>query len=210
MIVIVDYGMGNLGSVLNMLKKVGAKATISSSKDDILNAEKIVLPGVGSFDSGIKHIYERGLLEVLNTKVLKEKTPFLGICLGMQLITKCSEEGKREGFGWIDAKTVRFNFSNYKENLRIPHMGWNTVNIKERNHITNDLGEEPRFYFVHSYHLVCNNKDNVILTTNYGYEFATGIQQDNIYGFQFHPEKSHKFGIKLFDNFCKISDNAKN
>jgi imidazole glycerol-phosphate synthase subunit HisH len=204
MIVIVDYGMGNLGSIANMLKKIGAEAAISSNVSIVEQADKLILPGVGAFDNGMNNLKELGLIPVLNRKVLEENTPILGICLGMQLITKSSEEGTLPGLGWVDAKTVRFRFDKMQTNLKVPHMGWNTITINQPCQVFNDMYEEPRFYFVHSYHAVCNNEKNVLSTTHYGYDFTSSIVSDNIVGTQFHPEKSHKFGMLLLKNFANI------
>jgi glutamine amidotransferase len=203
MIAIIDYGMGNLGSIANMLKKIGAKAVITSEAATIDAAEKLILPGVGAFDNGMKNLNDLGLIPLLNTKVLKQKTPVLGVCLGMQLITKSSEEGTLPGLGWVEAKTVKFEFNGKPHNLKIPHMGWNFMDLKQDNSILADMYESPRFYFVHSYHVVCQDQKDVLATTDYGYEFASAIAKENIIGMQFHPEKSHKFGMRLFKNFVE-------
>lgn len=195
-VVVIDYNMGNLGSILNMLRKVNAEAICSLAGEVIDEADKLILPGVGAFDVGMNNLTQLGLITVLNRKVIDEKTPILGICLGMQLFTKRSEEGKLPGLGWIDAKTVRFNSSS----MRIPHMGWNTIEVKQRNYLFDGLSE-PRFYFVHSYHVQCTNEENILSTTYYGHEFISSVVKENIIGVQFHPEKSHKFGIKLMENF---------
>ncbi len=203
MITIVDYGMGNLGSIFNMFKRIGVKAKITSVPEEIKKAQKILLPGVGAFDNAIKRINKLGLRNVLDYKALEDKVPVLGICLGMQLLTNSSEEGKLQGFGWIPAKTIRFNFTNEK-NLKVPHMGWNTVKYSGHSKLTAELQEEPRFYFINSYYVKVENEKNSILKTNYGVEFDSAIQKNNIFGVQFHPEKSHKFGMKLFENFAKL------
>ncbi len=206
MIVIVDYGMGNLGSILNMLKKVGAPAAkISSDPRDIEQAEKLILPGVGAFDAGMQKLRETGLVSLLNEKVIKLKTPTLGVCLGMQLIGKVSEEGELPGLGWIDAETIRFRFNPNQTRLKIPHMGWNTVKVKREGTLFKDMYAEPRFYFVHSYHVVSHNPEDILTTTDYGYEFVSAIQRGNIMAAQFHPEKSHKFGMKLYKNFVEYA-----
>ncbi|MBN1306082.1 MAG: imidazole glycerol phosphate synthase subunit HisH [Anaerolineales bacterium] len=204
MIVIVDYGMGNLGSILNMLKKIGVTgAKISSSPDEVEQADKLILPGVGAFDTGMKRLAETGLLEVLNEKVLKSKTPTLGVCLGMQLITKSSEEGQLPGLGWIDARTIRFQFDPRQTGLKIPHMGWNFIEFQREGALLMDMYPGSRFYFVHSYHVVCGNAADVLATTNYGYDFVSIVQHENIMGVQFHPEKSHKFGMRIYKNFVE-------
>ena len=206
MILIVDYGMGNLGSIANMLKKVGAKdIKISSSSSEIEQADKLILPGVGAFDTGIQRLRETGLISLLNEKVLNARTPTLGVCLGMQLMTKISEEGELPGLGWIDAETIRFRFDSKKTGLKIPHMGWNTVSIQREGTLFKDMYHDARFYFVHSFHVIAHNSEDVLATTEYGYEFASAIQQDHIMAAQFHPEKSHKFGMKLYKNFVEYA-----
>jgi glutamine amidotransferase len=203
MITIVDYGVGNLGSILNMLKKVGAKAQASSDPAVLRQAEKLILPGVGAFDAGMKKLNETGLVPVLNELVLERKVPVIGLCLGMQLLTARSEEGTEAGLGWIEAETVRFKFGSENAHLKIPHMGWNTLDICRPHPLIADLGSESRFYFVHSYHIVCADQADVVATTGYGYPFAAVIGKDNILGAQFHPEKSHKFGMQLLKNFAE-------
>ena len=187
MIVVIDYGMGNLGSILNMLKKIRAEAVVSSDVSVVNRAAKIVLPGVGAFDNGMENLNQRGLVSVLNDMVLNKKVPILGICLGMQLLTKSSEEGCLGGLGWLDAKTIRFRFDEKRKDLKIPHMGWNTVETKKEGRLFENMYPEPKFYFVHSYHLMCNDETNVLTTTFYGYEFASAVQKDNIIGVHFHP-----------------------
>jgi glutamine amidotransferase len=206
MIVIVNYGMGNLGSILNMLKKIGAPAAkISSNPIDIEQAEKLILPGVGAFDTGMQRLHELGLITLLNEKVLKRKTPVLGVCLGMQLITRTSEEGELPGLGWIDAETIRFRFDTRQTGLKIPHMGWNTVKVQREGVLFKNMYPESRFYFVHSYHVVSHNPEDVLTTTEYGYDFVSAIQHDHIMGAQFHPEKSHKFGMRVYQNFVEFA-----
>lgn len=204
MISIIDYGLGNLGSIKNMFKWIGVNSEIVSSVSEIQKAEKILLPGVGSFDRAMKNIDEMGIRSVLDTKAKTEKIPILGICLGMQLLTDGSEEGKLDGLSWIPGKTKRFKFSDKK--VKVPHMGWNTVNIIDNNQgIVQNLGDEPRFYFVHSYYVKVNEHKNKLLETAYGdLVFDSAIQNENIFGAQFHPEKSHKFGMQLLKNFAEI------
>lgn len=203
-IVIINYGMGNLGSIKNMFKHIGINAAVSDKITDIENADKLVLSGVGAFDSGMKNISDLGFIPVLNDKVLIRKTPILGICLGMQLFAKSSEEGKLSGLGWINADTVKFSFDDESGKLKIPHMGWNHVNVQRDSVLFKDSSSESRYYYVHSYHLVCEDKKNVICTTHYGYDFPSAIEKENIIGVQFHPEKSHRFGMKLLSNFAQF------
>jgi glutamine amidotransferase len=206
MIVVVDYGMGNLGSILNMLKKIGAPAAkVSSNPKDIEQADKLILPGVGAFDTGMHRLRDTGLIDLLNEKVLSARTPTLGVCLGMQLFTKVSEEGELPGLGWINAETIRFRFDQKKTGLKIPHMGWNTLKIQKEGTLLKDMYPDPRFYFVHSFHVVSHNPEDVLAVTEYGYEFASVMQHGHIMAAQFHPEKSHKFGMKLYKNFVEFA-----
>lgn len=205
MIVIVDYGMGNLGSILNMLKKIGAPAVISADARGIENADKLILPGVGAFDTGMKRLRESGMLDLLNDKVLRRKTPTLGVCLGMQLLMNRSEEGAESGLGWIEGETIRFQFDPQRAQLKIPHMGWNTVMLQRDGVLARNLPADSRFYFVHSYHVRCQNPTDVVSTTAYGYEFPSMLQHENIVGAQFHPEKSHRFGMQVYRNFAEWS-----
>ncbi len=200
MVTIIDYGVGNLGSILNMFKKIGVEAKLTQSINDVIDAKKLLLPGVGSFDYGMKMLNDTGYVEAINQKVLTEKISILGICLGMQLMTKRSDEGSLNGLGWFDAETVKFDLDTTI--FKVPHMGWNEVKVEKPNKLFEDMYDEPRFYFVHSYHIKCNKKEDVLLTTKYGYDFVCGIRKDNIYGAQFHPEKSHKYGMKLLKNFA--------
>jgi glutamine amidotransferase len=175
---------------------------------DIEKADKIILPGVGAFDSGMQSLKKFDLVEVLNKKVIIEKTPILGICLGMQLFAKLSEEGSLDGLGWLDANVVTFTLNNNNKSLKIPHMRWNTVLEKKSSYVFEDMYENPRFYFVHSYHLLFHDQEDILTTTIHGYEFVSSIQKGNIIGVQFHPEKSHKYGVKLLENFSNINRNA--
>ncbi|MDP6683411.1 MAG: imidazole glycerol phosphate synthase subunit HisH [Desulfobacterales bacterium] len=205
MIVIIDFGIGNIGSILNMLKKLGGAAICSADRDTIKNADKLILPGVGSFDHAISKLKASGLVQILNRLVLERQTPILGICLGMQLFAKKSEEGKIKGLGWIDATVKRFDFEEGVSNLKIPHMGWNRVEIQKEIILFDGMPDNHRFYFVHSYHLECHGEGNVAGLTRYGYPFVSMIRKGNIFGVQFHPEKSHRYGMQLLKNFAEIS-----
>ncbi len=197
-IVIIDYGMGNIGSIRNMLGKAGTQAIISSQIEVIQQAQKLILPGVGAFDEGMKNLKEYNLIDILNKKVLEEKTPILGICLGMQLFSSHSQEGMKPGLNWLNAQTIKFIPQN---NRKIPHMGWNTIEIRKKNPILDGLPQDSRFYFVHSYHVVCAHEEDVLAVTSYHGDFVSALHKGNIWGTQFHPEKSHRFGLKLLSNF---------
>lgn len=203
MITIIDYDMGNVGSIKNMLEYLGfTDIVISSDRDTIINSTHVILPGVGSFDEGMKGLEARGLDVILKEYANIYKKPLLGICLGMQLLGNASEEGSKKGLGLIDFHSIKFQLSN---GLKVPHMGWNTIHVNNTNNpLTKGLDDDYRYYFVHSYHAVCNNEEPVLLTTNYGYDVVVGIGRENVYGVQFHPEKSHKFGMKLLQNFIGI------
>jgi imidazole glycerol-phosphate synthase subunit HisH len=200
MITLVDIGVGNLGSIENMLRKLGCESTISSDPAVIGEAKKIILPGIGSFDHGMRSLRERDLESVLRHKALVEKTPVLGICLGMQMLGMASEEGSEPGLGWIAARSRRFGGEGWDPRLKVPHMGWNAVASAGDNPLLAGL-ERPRFYFVHSYQVVCDDSSLACGISHYGHDFASMVRQGNIFGAQFHPEKSHRFGSALFRNF---------
>ena len=202
MITIVDYGMGNLHSVEKAFDFLGAEVRVSEKPEDVKAADKLVLPGVGAFADGMGNLRKAGLVEALQEEVIGNKKPVLGICLGMQLLATGSEEGKLKGLGWLDAKTMKFKFDP-NEKLKVPHMGWNRIKIIKEKPLLKDMPKNARFYFVHSYYVKCANSKDVAATTNYGTDFASIVQKGNIYGAQFHPEKSHRFGMKLLENFAK-------
>jgi glutamine amidotransferase len=203
MITIVHTGMGNVGSVQNMLRHIGADARITDDPEAIRSAEKLILPGVGAFDRGMQRIDELGIRSILEDKVLGAHTPILGICLGMQLLTRGSEEGSLPGLGWIDGRTVRFDASS-TQTLKIPHMGWNGLSIHAQVPLLWQLPEEARFYFVHSYYVECDSSAQVAATTRYIVDFASVVAKGNIMGTQFHPEKSHRFGMQVLRNFANL------
>jgi len=205
MIAIVNYGVGNLGSIQNMLKKVGCtESVITNQEEDLVRADKIILPGVGAFDTGMEKINESGLVGILNKIVVQEKKPLLGICLGMQLLTKGSEEVKLPGLGGIEAYTKKVKCSYEQAGLKVPHIGWNEISISKQHDLIKDLSMPARFYFVHSYYVKCNDKQDELLSCNYGINFTCAVQHENIMGVQFHAEKSHKFGMQLLKNFASI------
>ena len=204
MTTVIDYGMGNVGSIVNMGRKAGGSFTVSGDPAVIAQADKLILPGVGSIDHGMTKLRERGLIPVLNQRVLERKVPILGICLGVQLFTRRSEEGELPGLGWIAGDTIRFKRAVEPSTLKVPHMGWNFIEPAKPDPLLRDLPPEPRFYFVHSYHLVCDDAADVLTWTQYGHRFASAVQRGNIWGTQFHPEKSHKFGLALLKNFLAL------
>jgi imidazole glycerol-phosphate synthase subunit HisH len=203
MLVIADYGVGNLASIKNMLKKAGFDALISSNESDILEADKLILPGVGAFNTCAGKLQESGLIKALNIKALEEKIPVLGICVGLQLLFSGSEEGELPGLGWVEGKVVKFK-PKLLNGLKVPHMGWTEVQLNKPSQLFIEMYEEPRFYFVHSFYPEIKNPDDVLLFADYGYPFVAAVQHENIMGVQFHPEKSHKFGLKLLENFMKF------
>jgi len=207
-IVIIDYNMGNLRSVQKAFERVGADAIISNNHEVIKKASKIVLPGVGSFKDGMENLEKLDLITILNEEVISKKKPFLGICLGMQLLSKKGyENGETKGLSWVDAEVIKFDFTNYEKKLKIPHVGWNNVKYKNKNQLFDNILDNSDFYFVHSYYF--NTVENVITSsTDYGFDFTSSIQKDNIYAFQFHPEKSQNVGLKLLENFVNIDSEA--
>ena len=201
-VTIVDYGMGNIGSLINMFRRIGVQSEVVSDLRSIERARKIVLPGVGAFGAAMGRIDALDLREVLRSKALEERVPFMGICLGMQLLTRSSEESPdAKGLDLIPAVTVRFPRAS---GLKVPHMGWNEVTISKRTALTASLPTKPRFYFVHSYYVQADDPANVMLRCGYGQNFDAGLNLANIFGAQFHPEKSHKFGMALLKGFAEV------
>jgi glutamine amidotransferase len=201
MIAIVDFGMGNLGSIRNMLTRIGADSVVTSDKRHIAAAEKIILPGVGAFDRAMDNLRQLDLVSLLNEQVQTKKTPLLGICLGMQLLSRRSDEGTLPGLGWIDAETVRFPSEVSGQPLMVPHMGWNSISITNPGVLFEGVETEPRFYFVHSYHVRCDHLADVTATAHHGVTFHAAVAHGNVLGTQFHPEKSHKYGLNVLRRF---------
>lgn len=185
-----------------MIKKVGGESIITSDPQVVYDAKKLILPGVGSFDNGVKRLRELGLWDALKIKVENENVPILGICLGAQLMTKGSEEGIEKGFNWVDADTIKFRIAKNPK-FKVPNMGWRTVTPQKSSKLFDEMWIDSRFYFVHSYHFSFNNKDQILSHSEYSYEFASSFENKNILGVQFHPEKSHKFGTRLLKNFIE-------
>jgi glutamine amidotransferase len=202
---IIDADLGNPGSCLNMLRRIGSPAILTSDSKIIASATRLILPGVGAFDQGMRNLHQRGLVEPLSRAVLERKVPFLGICLGMQLMGRGSEEGREDGLGWLSFRCSRFSFDGQTEtaSLKVPHMGWDTLEIKRPHDLLAGCGQESRFYFVHSYFCPLEIGDACVASTQYGVEFASVVSRDNIIGVQFHPEKSHNFGMQILANFVR-------
>lgn len=200
-IAIIDYEMGNLGSIRNMLAKLGVQSEITADPVRIAAADKLILPGVGAFDAGMESLERSGLIPLLNRRVREERVPTLGICLGMQLMCQRSEEGTRRGLEWVPADVLRFQPAN--SSIKVPHMGWNLVVPAQSGALIENLPAEPRFYFVHSYLVRCQQPGDVLLTSAHGEPFHAAFHRDNLWGVQFHPEKSHRFGMHLLRNFAE-------
>jgi glutamine amidotransferase len=204
MITIVDYGLGNIRSFANLYERLNIKTKIARSAADLRDAGKIILPGVGAFDYAITLLNQSGMRDELEKQVLANKAQVLGICVGMQMLAGSSDEGVLPGLGWIDGSVKIFDAAGMTQKTRLPHMGWNSIDPVRGNPLLAGFEEESRFYFLHSYYFVCNDEKNMIATTEYGIKFACALNNDNIYGVQFHPEKSHSNGIQLLHNFAKI------
>lgn len=204
MMTIVHYGVGNISAFLNIFNELGIVCKIAKSHHDLANATKLILPGVGHFDFAMKKLKQSGMITTLNELVLGKKVPVLGVCVGMQMMANESDEGHEKGLGWIDAKIKKIQTDKLEEKLVIPHMGWNTVDIVKQSPIFDNLEINSDFYFLHSYYMKCENKNNILATVKYGREFTAIVQNENIFGIQCHPEKSHQMGSQLLENFAKI------
>lgn len=203
MIIVVDSGIANVGSVVNMFRKVGTSALASGDPNVVAGASKLVLPGIGAFDSAMESLRALQLVDVIRDLVERKHLPTLGICLGMQLLMDGSDEGVLPGFGWIEGRARRFSFTGGVAALTIPHMGWNEVTVRKPCPYFDGVSEPQRFYFAHSFHATCERAADVLAAAHYGYEFAAAIQRDNVAGVQFHPEKSHRFGMRLLKAFAE-------
>jgi glutamine amidotransferase len=204
MITIVDYGVGNINAFVNVYKRVNVPTKIAKVAADLENVQKIILPGVGHFDHAMSELIKSGMREKLDELVMGKKIPVIGICVGMQMMGNSSDEGKLAGLGWIDASIRKFDETKIKQVTRLPHMGWNDVSPIISNPLFDGLEKDALFYFLHSYYFECNNKNDVLATSNYGGEFACAAHHENVYGIQFHPEKSHHYGETLLHNFAKL------
>jgi glutamine amidotransferase len=203
-IAIVDYECGNTGSIANMLRHLGANAKVTRENSELQRASGIILPGVGSFDTGIEKLLKFGLDKTLSTLAHDDRKPVLGVCLGAQLMTKSSEEGKKLGMGWVDAVTKRFQFDDSERPLPIPHMGWSFVSSFTEDQMCAGFDEFTKFYFVHSYHFELHDEDIALINSHYGYSFPAAFKKGNVVGVQFHPEKSHRHGMNLMKNFLAL------
>jgi glutamine amidotransferase len=203
MLAIIDYGMGNLGSVKRKFSLFGVDTVITSGLQDIVTADKLILPGVGHFQKAVENLKQLKLWDILNEMVLIKKKPVLGICLGMQLMAKRSEEGGVEGLGWIDAEVVKFQVKD-KVKYKVPHIGWNQIVKIKESKLMNEIPDLSEFYFVHSYHFRCNNPEDILNETEYETNFVSAVEKENIFGVQYHPEKSHGAGELLLKNFNKL------
>jgi len=204
MIAIIDYGVGNIRAFANVFKKLNVVFKVAKTENDLNQATKVILPGVGAFDHAMAQLNASGMRDRLDELVITNKIPVVGICVGMQMLANSSDEGKLSGLGWIDATVKRFDESKINFKTHLPHMGWNDIIAVKKNKILQGLENDAKFYFLHSYYFHCHNQDDKIATTNYGIDFSCAVNKDNIYGVQFHPEKSHQYGTQLLNNFSNL------
>lgn len=204
MITIIDYGLGNIRAFANVYERLNIKTKLAHTADDLKDAKKIILPGVGSFDHAITLLNNSGMRDALDKHVMENKVPVVGICLGMQIMAKSSDEGKLPGLGWIDGEVKLFDATTISYKTHYPHMGWNSIHPLKKSKILESFENEARFYFLHSYYFVCHNQEDVLATTDYGITYASAVSSENIFGIQFHPEKSHSNGVQLLKNFALI------
>lgn len=204
MITLIDYGVGNIFAFQNVYKRLDIPTKIAKTSQDLVDAKKLILPGVGSFDYAMNQLNNSGMREKLDELVIEEKVPVIGICVGMQMMGNRSDEGKLEGLKWIDSEILKFDEDLIQQRTKLPHMGWNDVTPVDIHPLFNGLEKGAIFYFLHSYYFKCNNPTDSIAVSDYGLSFSSAINKDNIYGIQFHPEKSHQYGEKLLHNFAKL------
>lgn len=204
MITIIDYGLGNIRAFVNVYERLNIKTKIARTSEDIKGSSKIILPGVGAFDYAMSQLNASGMRDELEKQVLENKIPVIGICVGMQMLAKSSDEGVLPGLGWIDGNVKLFDVSTIPYKTQLPHMGWNTIEPVNNNALLNGFNNQSRFYFLHSYYFVCNNSADIISNTEYGTMYTSAVNSENIYGIQFHPEKSHSNGVQLLHNFANL------
>lgn len=204
MITIINYGLGNVQAFANLYKRMNIPAKIATAASDLDGATKLILPGVGAFDHAMELLDVSGMRQVVDDLVLRQRVPVLGVCVGMQILAGSSDEGKLVGLGWIEGRVRRFDESKLPRPARLPHMGWNDVVPKRGAHLFSGLEQDSRFYFLHSYYFDCASNDNVLATAEYGMTFGCAVRSENIYGVQFHPEKSHSYGMRLLKNFAEL------
>jgi glutamine amidotransferase len=204
MIAIVDYGLGNIAAFASVYNKANIKVSVARAASDLKGASKLILPGVGHFDHAMRLLQQSGMRDALDQMVLRDKVPVIGVCVGMQILARSSEEGELPGLGWIDAEVRAFKSSDAARDMSVPHMGWNDVRPASTNRLFDELQDSARFYFLHSYYVNCDRQEDVLATCNYGADFTCAVQSSNIYGVQFHPEKSHSFGNRLLVNFARL------
>ena len=204
MITLVNYGLGNIQAFMNIYKRLNIPVSVADNAGELAKATKIILPGVGAFDWAMTRLNESGMRTCLDELVLEKKRPVLGVCVGMQMMAKRSDEGKLEGLSWIDAEVKKFDDTVFDQKTHLPHMGWNDVTLQNENCLFDQMENNPRFYFLHSYYFLPHKSKEIMAVTEYNYEFASAVCSDNIFGVQFHPEKSHQWGTQLLKNFANI------
>ena len=204
MITIIDYGLGNVLAFINLYSRLNIPVVVAKSASDLLNATKLILPGVGSFDHAMQQFDKSGMRQTVEQLVLQKAMPVLGVCVGMQMLAKLSDEGELPGLGWIDGKVTKFNLSDMPRGTNLPHMGWNDVRPLVEGGLFKGMEQDARFYFLHSFYFECHQRENVLAVTDYGEQFSCAVRRNNVYGVQFHPEKSHRFGSQLLKNFAEV------
>jgi glutamine amidotransferase len=204
MITIIDYGLGNVLAFVNVYSRLNIPVAVAKSASDLANASKLILPGVGSFDHAMQQLDQSGMRQAVEELVLNNAMPILGICVGMQMLARCSDEGQLPGLGWIDGKVKKFDLSAMPRGANLPHMGWNDVKPVVDGGLFKGMEQDARFYFLHSFYFECYQQPNVLAVTDYGGQFSCAVRRGNVYGVQFHPEKSHHFGSQLLKNFAEV------